>query len=141
MSTPLYLADKSALEQRHRSAAARGLLTALLSNGTLASSHVVAMEVLYSARNRPDYERLSAEINALPWVPTDEAAMDRAIEVQALLAARGQHRLSIADLMIAATAERHGATVLHDDKDFDLIAAVTGQPTRWVVPRPSTSEK
>jgi hypothetical protein len=24
--------------------------------------------------------------------------------------------------------------VLHYDADFDLIAAVTGQPTEWVVP-------
>ena len=39
--------------------------------------------------------------------------------------------------MIAATAERYGATVLHYDADFDVIAEVTGQPVRWVVPRGS----
>ncbi|MFE9845482.1 PIN domain-containing protein [Streptomyces goshikiensis] len=38
-------------------------------------------------------------------------------------------------LIIAATAERHGATVPHHDGDHDVIAAVTGQPMRWVVPR------
>lgn len=41
------------------------------------------------------------------------------------------------DLLIAATAERHDVTVLHYDADFDLIAEVTGQLTRWVVPRGS----
>ena len=61
--------------------------------------------------------------------------MDRAMDVQQLLARRGQHRLPLPDLMIAATAEMHDATVLHYDHDYDLIAAVTGQPTRWVVPR------
>jgi hypothetical protein len=31
-------------------------------------------------------------------------------------------------VLIAATAEVSGLTVLHVDKDFDLIAEVTGQP-------------
>ena len=41
------------------------------------------------------------------------------------------------DLIIAATAEEHGATVLHYDADYDRIAAVTGQPVEWVAPRGS----
>ena len=54
---------------------------------------------------------------------------DRAIELQAVLAARGQHRgPSVPDLLIAATAELAELTVLHIDKDFDLIADITGQP-------------
>ena len=57
------------------------------------------------------------------------AIEDRAVEVQALLAVRGQHRApSIPDLIIAATAELAGLTVLHLDKDFELIASITGQP-------------
>lgn len=138
MPPVLFLTDKSALEQRHRSGLARDLLDRLLLTGALATSHLVAMEVLYSARNRSDYDSLREELRSLPWLPSDESAMDRALEVQDLLARRGQHRLSIPDLVIAATAERHGATVLHYDKDFDLIASVTGQLTRWIVPRPAT---
>ena len=43
---------------------------------------------------------------------------------------RGQHgALSILDLIIAATAELAGLTVLHLDKDFDLIAEIIGQTT------------
>ena len=54
---------------------------------------------------------------------------DRAVEVLALLADRGQHRApSIPDLLIAAAAELAGLTVLHMDKDFEIIAAITGQP-------------
>jgi predicted nucleic acid-binding protein len=57
------------------------------------------------------------------------AIEDRAVEVLALLADRGQHRApSIPDLIIAATAELAGLTVLHLDKDFDIIAQITGQP-------------
>jgi len=45
-----------------------------------------------------------------------------------LLASRGQHRApSIPDLLIAATAERSGMVVLAVDKDFHLIAEITGQ--------------
>jgi hypothetical protein len=57
------------------------------------------------------------------------AIEDRAVELLTLLADRGQHRApSIPDLIIAATAELAGLTVLHLDKDFDLIAEITAQP-------------
>ncbi|MDP8970943.1 MAG: VapC toxin family PIN domain ribonuclease, partial [Actinomycetota bacterium] len=39
-----------------------------------------------------------------------------------------QRTVSLPDLIVAATAELAGSTVLHVDKDFDLIAAVTAQP-------------
>jgi predicted nucleic acid-binding protein len=56
----------------------------------------------------------------------------------AALATRSQHRkFPLPDLTIAATAEQHGATVLHYDADFDRIAAVTGQPAEWVADRGS----
>jgi predicted nucleic acid-binding protein len=57
------------------------------------------------------------------------AIEDRAVEVLTLLADRGQHRApSIPDLIIAATAELAGLTVLHLDRDLEVIAQVTGQP-------------
>ena len=57
------------------------------------------------------------------------AIEDRAVEVQTALAHRGQHRApSIPDLLIAAAAELAQLTVLHIDKDYDLIASITGQP-------------
>ena len=57
------------------------------------------------------------------------AIEDRAVEVQAALADRGQHRApAIPDLLIAAAAELAQLTVLHIGKDYDLIAGITGQP-------------
>ncbi len=54
---------------------------------------------------------------------------DRAVQVQLALAGKGQHRApSIPDLLIAAAAELGGLSVLHLDKDFDLIASITAQP-------------
>ena len=58
------------------------------------------------------------------------AIEDRSVEVQLLLAGQGQHRApSIPDVIITAAAELAGLTVLHLDKDFELIAGITGQPT------------
>ncbi len=56
------------------------------------------------------------------------ATEDRAVAVQSLLADLGRHRApSVPDLIVAATAELAGLTVLHVDKDFDVIAEITGQ--------------
>lgn len=60
------------------------------------------------------------------------------VAVRGLLADRAQHRApAVPDPLIAATAELAGLTVLHLDEDFDLIAALTGQP----VERPDTSTR
>lgn len=128
------LADKSALEQRRHSVDARTILEAHLREGTLVTCEVVALEVLYSARDRRQYDALERALRAQPWLAVGVEATARALEVQRLLAAKGQHRLPINDLLIAATAEVHGVEVLHYDRDFDRIAAVTGQPVRWIVP-------
>jgi predicted nucleic acid-binding protein len=57
------------------------------------------------------------------------AVEDQAVEVLTLLADRGQHWApSIPGLIIAATAELAGLAVLHRDKDFEIIAGITGQP-------------
>jgi predicted nucleic acid-binding protein len=39
-----------------------------------------------------------------------------------------------ADLLLAAVAERAGLTMLHRDRDFDQIAAITGQAVEAVAP-------
>jgi predicted nucleic acid-binding protein len=64
---------------------------------------------------------------------------DRAVQVQTSLADHGHHRApSVPDLLIAATAELADLTVLHVDKDFDLIAEVTDQPVeRLALPEPT----
>jgi predicted nucleic acid-binding protein len=129
-----YLADKSAFEQqRHRDAAA-GLLRALAADGSLCMTEIVALELLYSARNTADYEVRLVDLRALPWLPLTEAVASRALDIQQRLAAVGQHRRPIPDLLLAATALEHDATVLHYDHDFDVITAATGLSARWIIP-------
>jgi predicted nucleic acid-binding protein len=61
---------------------------------------------------------------------------DRARDIQARMAARGHHRAAgVIDPLTAAVAEYHGAVILHHDADFEHIAATTGQPHKWIVPK------
>lgn len=93
------------------------------------------MEILYSARNSAEADQLRYWLSDFEYLPCPDEVWDRAKEVQSLATRTGDHRaLSMADLLIAATAERHSATVLHYDEDYEQIAAITRQPHRWVVP-------
>ena len=86
----------------------------------------------YSARNATELRAGYAEppIASIPVEYATPVSEDRAVQVLSVLAERGTHRApSIPDLLIAAVAESAGLVVLHDAKDFDLIAEVTGQ---WV---------
>ncbi len=105
--------------------------------GLVGLSIATELEFGFSARSTADYLELRETlIDQLLPVPIPFRAEQRAREVQAALVERGQHRSAgVADLLIAATAEIEGLTVWHYDADFDVIAAVTGQPTEWVVPR------
>jgi len=69
------------------------------------------------------------------WVPVEDRAYDRAWQVQEALTKQGKpRRASAVDLVVAATAELQGLTLLHRDHDFACIAAVTGQALQWYGP-------
>lgn len=127
-----WLIDKSAyVGLQLGQAANRDEWSARVSRGLVRLSTITRLELGYSARSG-DAGRRQFALPPLSWMPIEyltPAIEDRAFHVQMLLADRGQHRApSIADLLIAATAEKAGLTVLAVDKDFDLIATITGQP-------------
>jgi predicted nucleic acid-binding protein len=133
-----YLADKSALTRRETRPEARQVIEPLLLSGAVATCGIVDLELLYSASSPAIYASVAASLRALPRVLVTEGIIDRALEVQALLAKRSQHRaVPLPDLIVAACAESAGLTVLHYDADYDRIAQLTGQPTQWVLPRGS----
>jgi predicted nucleic acid-binding protein len=133
-----YLADKSALTRRQTRPEVRQVIEPLLLSGAIATCGIVDLELLYSASSPAVYTSLAASLRALPRVQTTEAILDRALEVQALLARRSQHRaVPLPDLIVASCAESAGLTVLHYDADYDRISQLTGQMTQWVIPRGS----
>jgi predicted nucleic acid-binding protein len=125
-----WLVDKSALVRLTASPDAAEW-AGRVERGLVRITTVTRLEVGYSARSGPDLRAglRQPPMSSMPVEYLTPAIEDRSREILALLADRGQHRVpSIPDLIIAATAELAGLTVLHLDKDFEVIAAVTGQP-------------
>lgn len=133
-----YLSDTSVLARRHQPLVAR-TLDPLLEAGRVATCPLLDLEAGYAATSPDLLERIRANRDVLlRWVPMPDQVWTLALETQSALVAAGTHRgVGIPDLLVAATAQVHGLTVLHYDHDFDLIAAVTGQPVEWVVERGS----
>ena len=132
-----YLIDKSALA-RMSLEPVRQRIAPILEAAEAATCAIIDLEMLYSARNREDYEDIRRRRSlAYHFVPMSEAVLQRALTVQAELARIGHHRVAIPDLLIAAAAESASLTVLHYDRDYEVIARVTRQPVEWVVARGS----
>jgi predicted nucleic acid-binding protein len=125
-----WIIDKSALVRLGDSPDAEEWVRRI-ERGRVRITTVTRLEVGYSARSA-DRARAafgSPPLSAMPVEYLTPAIEDRALQVQLLLTDKEQHRApSFSDLLIAATAELAGLLVLHLDKDFELIAAVTGQP-------------
>lgn len=126
-----WLIDKSALVRLAQSPDAAEWASRI-QRGLVRISTVTLLEIGFSARTADELRSSSAKapLASMPVEYLTPVIEDRAVAVQLALADRGQHRApSIPDLLIAATAELAQLTVLHFDKDFGLVAAITGQPT------------
>lgn len=136
MSAAQFLIDTSALARFLRGDAGQYGWDRAAAAGLVATCPVTELEFFYSARSAEDRARGIEDMRLLfGWVPVDDRAYDRAWRVQELLTRKGQHRSAgPVDLVVAATAELQGLTLLHRDRDFDCIAAVTGQPLQWYGP-------
>jgi len=126
-----WLVDKSALVRLAESPDAAAWAERI-ERGLVRITTVTRLEVGYSARSGQDARSMFASppLSAMPVEYLTPAIENRALDVQLLLASQGKHRApSIPDVIIAAAAELAGLIVLHADKDFELIAGITGQPT------------
>lgn len=128
-SNPGWLIDKTAYVRLGASPQA-ALWAERIERGLVYVTTPTVLEVGYSARSGEDWAAsvTTPPLTLMPVANTTPAIEARAVEIQGILARRGCHRApSVPDLLIAATAELTGLTVLHVDKDFELIADVTGQ--------------
>lgn len=133
--TTIWLIDKSALTRLARTPDASEWASRI-ERGLVAISNLTRLEVGFSARSAAELTRafMSPPLSAMPVEYLTPYMENRAVEVQRLLAQHGHHRApSIPDLLIAATAELTGRTVLHVDKDFELIAELTGQAVERLI--------
>lgn len=124
----LYLPDTSATALARRDPDVAGRLGRLMEAGLLATCVVLDLEAGFSATSHADHLLIASQRrDLLVELPNTPEVASRAREIQATLAAAAQHRgAGSFDVLVAAFALTYGATVLHHDRDFDLIASVTG---------------
>lgn len=137
--TPKYLVDASAVFRLLRTDGAKLGWDKQIRQGLIGVCPVTELELLFTARSKADRVKLlSALERSYPWVLMPDSVYDRARQVQELLTQRGEHRSAgPVDLLVAATAELSGLTLLHYDRDFETISAATGQPSQWLA-KPGT---
>jgi hypothetical protein len=129
------LADTSAWTNRRKDPAISRDFEGRLLAGELATCAMVKLELLWESQDVAAFRRRRDRLDALDEIPIDAAAWTRAIDVFEQLAARAplHHRqVKLPDLLIAAAAENAGLPVCHYDRDFEVIAQVTGQPIRAI---------
>lgn len=125
-----WLIDKSALVRLAASQDAEQWADRI-GRGLICITTLTLLEVGFSARSGADLRAATrrAPLSLMPVEYLTPQMERRAVEVQMLLADQGRHPApAVPDLLVAAAAELTGLTVLHLDKDFDLIADVTDQP-------------
>ncbi len=94
----------------------------------------VVQEVLQGFRDERAYQTARDALFALPMVdsPLTPPVFEQAIDLYRAARRAGLTIRSGVDCLIAACAIRHSLTVLHHDRDFDLLAKVSALASRRV---------
>ncbi len=137
----LILADTSAWIWAQRQPAEAAAIRFLddVARGVIAMCDIVRLEYLRGIDGRAALETADAHLRRLPQIAIEGRVVDHAGAIQAHLADGGgsrHRRIPVPDLLVAGAALEAGAPILHRDHDFEAIAEVTGQPLRWLGPRP-----
>jgi predicted nucleic acid-binding protein len=131
------LADTSAWTNRDKDPQVLADFTRRVESGRIATCAMVVLELLWSARDHGQFVARRRRYHVLEDAPIDARVWHRATDVFEILAAEGpvhHRRVALPDLVIAAAAEVAEIGLCHYDGDFDVIAAVTGQPVRPIAP-------
>jgi predicted nucleic acid-binding protein len=109
----------------------------LLGAGEIATCAMVRLELLWTSRDHADFVEIRDDLDSLKEIAIGDRVWRRATDVFERLAETGplhHRRFALPDLLIAAAAELAELPLLHYDRDFELIAEVTGQPVRAIAP-------
>jgi predicted nucleic acid-binding protein len=123
-----YLADTSMVVRLRRGRDIAPIWVDRARAGLVGICPVVEAELLRAAGSKADRDQLRGTLRSLfVWHPMPDSAWRFVERTQDDLVDLGQHRgPSVVDLLVAATAQAWGLTVLHLDAGFDTIAGVTG---------------
>ncbi len=103
--------------------AAKKALDLLLVDDRVAIAGPIFAEILSGARSRPEFDRLRALLDSLPWLSLPGQAWERTADVRFSLARLG-HQAAFADVLIALSAFHSGHRLLTRDQDFSTIRTV-----------------
>jgi predicted nucleic acid-binding protein len=105
------------------SAADRRVDRLIAERAEIATTDAVLMEVLAGARSSMHRDNLRRLLAGCEYVATDGPAdWERAADLYRVCRKAGATVRALNDCLIAAVALRSGASVLHKDADFDVIA-------------------
>jgi predicted nucleic acid-binding protein len=105
---------------------ARRLRLALTSREPLCTCGPIVMELLMGVSSPTQHRATRIGLSKLIYLPMGSRTYLRAAEMFRKARRRGRIVRSAVDCMIAACATEHDAPVLHRDRDFDALAAVSG---------------
>ncbi len=120
----------------------RDLWATALRGRQIATCSIVTLELLYAARDAREFTTIEAEQALLRDVPVAASAQRAAIGALRDLASDGpgQHRVPLADALIAAAAQEAGVDVLHYDHHYERLAQALHFTSVWIAP-PGALEK
>ena len=125
----MILADTSAWVEYLRatgSPAHLRLRELIAGEGELATTEVVTMELLAGAATAEEVTRLRRLLLRFQLLPVEGLAdYEAAAALYRHCRARGETVRQLTDCLIAVVAIRNGATLLHRDHDFEVIARHT----------------
>jgi predicted nucleic acid-binding protein len=96
------------------------------------------LELLGGTRTEKEYQRLKSRLDALDLVETDNALWEQAYGLAFKLRRKGL-TVPYTDILIASSALRIKATVVHADLHFDLIRKHIGLKVESFVKRATKS--
>ena len=102
----------------------------------IAVSPIVAIELVYSARDGVAFDAVDSGLSVLRQIPVTRSTTNAALAALRELAHRRPlaHRIPLPDVLIAASAQDAGVGVLHYDRHYDRLAEVMSFESRWIAP-------
>lgn len=100
----------------------RERLVPLIMTDRAATTPVVVMEILRGAKSQKEYDNLSKDLAALRTFDLSPKVWERACKLGYTLRHKGINT-PLTDTLIAAVAQEYNATLLHDDRHYEMIGS------------------
>ena len=99
-------------------------MAGLIADDRVCMTEIIIFELLRGARSQKEYKMLLKDFSALPALSLDAKALQTAWETAFLCRQRGLN-IPALDTLIASIAIRHGVTLMHSDRHYDLLSRHT----------------